>query len=281
MRPDFAEIYAHARRLGLLVTVFCNGTLVNDATVDQFRRFPPQMVEISLYGSRAPTHDRVTRAPGSFETTVDAIGRLTAAGVRVGLKTVLMTLNQLELESMRQLARRLDLPFRMDAAIMPCLHRSAQKPEDYRVDARCAVELELTDDATRESWRRYAARIPPAPANDRLYQCGAGRTNFAITPDGRLSPCLVMPQAGFELRDRNFAAVWAHEIAQSIARPAPRDYPCHRCAVRASCTACPATHRLDTGSEDVPADQSCASAHRRWQLVQLAENDRTMGTETL
>jgi radical SAM protein with 4Fe4S-binding SPASM domain len=192
-----------------------------------------------------------------------------------------MTVNQLELESMRQLARRLDLPFRMDAAIMPCLHQSAQKPEDYRVDARRAVELELTDDATRESWRRYAARIPPAPANDRLYQCGAGTTNFAITPDGKLSPCLVMPQAGFELCDRTFAAVWADEIVQSIARPAPQNYPCHRCTVRASCTACPATHRLDTGREDVPADQACASAHHRWQLVRLAGNDRTMGTETL
>jgi radical SAM protein with 4Fe4S-binding SPASM domain len=280
IRPDFAEIYARARRLGLLVTVFCNGTLVTDAVVDQFRRLPPQMVEISLYGSRASTHDRVTRMPGSFETTITAVERLTDAGVRVGLKTVLMTLNQLELDSMRQKARRLGLPFRMDAAIMPCLGQSARKPEDYRVDARRAVELELEDDATRESWHRYAARIPAAPTTNRLYQCGAGTTNFAISPDGRLSPCLVMPQAGLTLRDRSFAAVWADEIAQSIARPAPPDYPCHRCTVRASCTACPATHRLDTGREDVPADQSCASARHRWQLVGLAENDRTMGTET-
>lgn len=279
VRPDFAEIYSRARQLGLLVTVFCNGTLISDTVIDVFRRLPPQMVEISIYGNRASTHDRVTRMPGSHATLLDAVKRLKKANVRVGLKTVLMTLNQGELSAMRRLASDLDVPFRMDAAIMPCLQDSDCRPHDYRMDAVRAAELELHDTETRESWKRYAARVPIAATNERLYQCGAGRTNFAISPEGLISPCLVMPHVAFDLRGRSFADVWAEEMADAIGQPASTEYPCHACSVRAACTACPATHRLDTGREDQPGSHSCEAALRRWQLLGLEADRDTMTAE--
>ena len=276
IRPDFAEIYGRARRLGMLVTVFCNGTLISDRVVEEFRQLPPQMVEISIYGSRAATHDRVTRMPGSLTTLLAAVERLKSADIRVGLKTVLMTLNQSELDAMRRMARELEVPFRMDAAIMPCLHPSDRRPIDYRMDAIRAVELELDDPETRETWQRYAARVPASPADDRLYQCGAGRTNFAISPEGMLSPCLVMPHVAHDLRDRRFADIWAEEMVSSIGQAATNGYPCHDCSVRAACTACPATHRLETGREDLPGSHACAAANRRWQLLGLDAVEGTM-----
>ena len=280
IRPDFAEIYARARRLGMLVTVFCNGTLVSDRVVELFRQLPPQMVEISIYGSRPATHDRVTRMPGSLTSALAAVERLKGADIRVGLKTVLMTVNQSELGAMRRMARELEVPFRMDAAIMPCLHPSERHPTDFRMDAIRAVELELDDPETRNIWKQYAARVPASPTDDRLYQCGAGRTNFAISPEGMLSPCLVMPHVAHDLRDRRFADLWAEEMASSIGQAATEGYPCHDCSVRAACTACPATHRLETGREDLPGSHACAAANRRWQLLDLDGEEGTMKAET-
>ena len=280
IRPDSTEIYSRARQLGLLVTVFCNGTLVSDGVVEVFRQLPPQMVEISIYGNRASTHDRVTRMPGSQTTLLSAVERLKAAGVRVGIKTVLMTMNQSELGSMRRLARDLDVPFRMDAAIMPCLQPSECRPEEYRIDAVRAAELELDDKETKETWKRYAVRVPSGAADNRLYQCGAGRTNFAISPEGMISPCLVMPHVAYDLRERKFADVWAEEMASTIGQSASTGYPCHSCAVRAACTACPATHRLETGREDLPGGHSCDAAQRRWQILGLGAKGDTMEAET-
>ena len=65
LRPDFAAVYEHAIRRGLLVTVFTNGTLVDERVVDLFAEWPPQLVEVSLYGASAPVYERVTGIPGS------------------------------------------------------------------------------------------------------------------------------------------------------------------------------------------------------------------------
>ena len=52
LRHDFSEIYRHAKKSGLLVTVFTNGTLITPAVIELFADLPPQIVEISLYGCR-------------------------------------------------------------------------------------------------------------------------------------------------------------------------------------------------------------------------------------
>ena len=280
VRPDFPEIYVQARQLGMMVTVFCNGTLVSSTIVECFREHPPQMVEMSLYGSRAETHDRVTQMPGSWQTLLETVERLKRAEVKVGLKTILMNPNQTELGAMRQLAHGLDVPFRMDAAIMPCLHPSDRSPTELRMEPRRSVELELEDEETMASWRKYALRVTSAAADNRLYQCGAGRTNFAISPEGLLSPCLVMSHAIFDLRDQKFSDLWAREMPGEMGKLASNGYPCHDCSVRAACTACPATHRLETGHEDVPGPHACIAARRRWQLLELDTVEGTMDAET-
>ncbi len=67
LRPDFAEIYLSARRLGLKVMLFTNGRLITPELADLFARVPPLMkVELSVYGMRPESYDAVARAPGAF-----------------------------------------------------------------------------------------------------------------------------------------------------------------------------------------------------------------------
>ena len=46
LRPDFPEVYLHAVRRGLRVTVFTNGTLVTDKVADLFEAYRPACIEI-------------------------------------------------------------------------------------------------------------------------------------------------------------------------------------------------------------------------------------------
>lgn len=61
LRPDFTEIYVHAVQIGLLVTVFCNGSLVTDKIVQTFIKYPPRKVEITLYGATRETFESITQ----------------------------------------------------------------------------------------------------------------------------------------------------------------------------------------------------------------------------
>ena len=53
LREDFEELYLFARRLGLKVLIFTNGTLITPQLADLFARIPPlEKIEVSLYGMK-------------------------------------------------------------------------------------------------------------------------------------------------------------------------------------------------------------------------------------
>jgi len=265
MRRDFDEIYRYARRQGLVVTVFADGVLVNDAMLELFRELPPQTVEISLYGATAQTYERVTRVKGSFQRCLDGIHRLLDAGIPVSLKTVLMTVNLHEFDEMRRMAEDLNVPFRMDAAIFPCMPDGDKGPLDLRVDPELAVVKELSDEKTVESWQQYLAERRDLPPSDQLYVCGAGVTGFFVDPFGWASPCLMATHLRYNLLERGLKSVWNEEMKLLQDRVPRTDYACSSCEMRTACTVCPAFNYLETGEEDVRSDYICATTAARWR----------------
>ena len=85
LRPDFLDIYRHAVRNGLLVTVFCNGSLIKDEIVSTFVEYPPRAVEITLYGASQETFEAVTQTPGSYAACMRGVEKLRQAKVRLRL----------------------------------------------------------------------------------------------------------------------------------------------------------------------------------------------------
>ena len=69
LRPDFLDIYTHAKKNGLLITLFTNGTLITEREADHLAEWRPFAIEITLYGRTQETYERVTGVPGSISTT--------------------------------------------------------------------------------------------------------------------------------------------------------------------------------------------------------------------
>jgi radical SAM protein with 4Fe4S-binding SPASM domain len=279
LRPDFAEIYRYAREQGLVVTVFTNGTLVSDAVVDLFKTWPPRMVEISLYGASAAVHEQVTRVTGSFASCLNRVERLTSNGVRVGLKTVLMTVNQHEMDAMRQLADSLGVRFRVDSAIFPTLESHDPGPLSLRVLPDVAVARELSIPGRLDELVRAASSLP-APPGDRLYICGAGTTSFSIDPYGYVSPCLIATHHRYSLLEQDFATIWGEQLPVIMERTPRADYPCVTCDAAVACSSCPAFNYLENGTEDQESSYVCQTSKLRWQAIQAARSCRASAGES-
>ncbi|MFQ5341628.1 MAG: radical SAM protein, partial [Anaerolineae bacterium] len=121
VRKDFMEIYIYAKRKGMFINLFTNGTLITERIADYLQDWPPRMVEITLYGATAETYERVTGVPGSYERCMGGIDLLLDRGIPLTLKTMVLTLNRHELEAMKALARDFGVGFRYDAQIWPRL----------------------------------------------------------------------------------------------------------------------------------------------------------------
>jgi MoaA/NifB/PqqE/SkfB family radical SAM enzyme len=99
--PRFFEIAGHARNLGFVIRLKTNGHAVKGAVARRVRdEVDPFLVEVSLHGASAETHDRQTRVAGSFERLVGNIREMKSLGLRVKANSVLTRWNEHEIENL-------------------------------------------------------------------------------------------------------------------------------------------------------------------------------------
>jgi radical SAM protein with 4Fe4S-binding SPASM domain len=271
-RRDFLDIYTHAKRRGLLITLFTNGTLITPTVADHLVRYPPQSIEVTLYGSTPTTYDRVTGVPGSYERCRRGIGLLLERGLPLRLKTMGMTINRHEIWEMKRFAEGLGVNFTFDAMINPRIDCS-QGPLAVRLAPEQVIALDLQDPRRMAEWRRLAdgsggGGTPPEPC-DELYDCGAGIHSFAIDPEGMMSLCVVSHRDSYDLRTGSFREGWERFLLQVRRRKSTRPTKCASCSLRQMCAMCPANGELEKGDPEPPVDFLCQTSHLRAYVLGL------------
>jgi radical SAM protein with 4Fe4S-binding SPASM domain len=271
-RPDFFDIYAHAKRRGFIITLFTNGTLVTPAIADRLAEAPPFAIEITLYGNSPQTYDRVTGIPGSYARCVRGIDLLLARNLPLRLKTVALTLNKHELDDMKRFASDRGVPFKFDAMMTPRLDCSLS-PLEVRLDPEETVELDLRDEKRMSGWVGFAetylgATRPRAPA-DKVYSCGGGVSSFAVDPAGGMSICVLSERERYDLRTGTIREGWGHFLRKIRERPITRHTKCTDCQIKPLCGMCPAQGELETGDPEAPIDYLCEVAHLRAKALGL------------
>lgn len=273
LRPDLLEIYDHARRRGLLVTLFTNGTLITPQAAAHLSRSRPFAIEVTLYGATPETYERVTGVPGSFDRCRRGIALLREHGLPLKLKSTVSNLNRHELPQMRQMASELGLEFRFDAMLNA---RCDGRPGalDVRLSPAEVVALDLSEpervSALREFAERMSLNAAPAAASAALYRCGGGGYSFGIDPYGRMRPCLLSHEAGYDLRRGRFAEGWEVFLARLRGQTADRPTKCTDCRMQAFCGMCPANAGLECGDPQEPVDFLCRVAHLRAYALGLS-----------
>ncbi|HOT00682.1 MAG TPA: radical SAM protein [Acidobacteriota bacterium] len=271
VRPDFAEIYSHAKRRGMLVTLFTNGTLLDESVLDVLTDLPPQTVEITLYGATAATYEAITGVPGSFDRCRAGLERLAQRRLRFRLKTVLTRLNIDELEAMEALARRFGVKFRFDPAIFPTFGGD-RAPLDLRVDPAVVADRELADEERRREWTEFYRRHHEPPATDDAFSCGTGVGTFHVDPFGRLCPCVMVRRPAYDLTRGDFATGWREVIPTVRKLKMAAGQKCRTCRDISLCGYCPAFFELENGSPDIPSEYLCTLGQNRADRIRSIIN---------
>ena len=274
LRSDFHRIYQHARRAGLLVTVFTNGTLLNDSHVTLFRDLPPHGVEVSVYGACDETAQKVTGVPGAFSKAAAAVERLKANGINVMAKTVVLKENAHELEAIERFFQDRGVRHRMSADINARLDGDLSVKE-HRLSPPEAVAIEFADASRAKGWKKWYERASTFPTSDSLFKCGGGWTNFGIDPFGGLHPCLLASFIERDLTSMTFADAWASMTEEVRSLKVPAGHQCSTCDKLVICGWCPAFAYLEHGDAFAACSYLCEFGSER--LTQLKTGSATKG----
>ena len=178
VRKDFLDIYAYAKKKGLLPTLFTNGTLITAEIADFLVKWRPFNIEITLYGHTQKTYEKVTGVPGSYNRCLEGIHLLLVRGLPLELKAMAVTLNRHEIWDMKRFVEDdLGMEFKFDAMINPRCDCS-RSPLEVRLSPAETVELDLKDPKRVEEWKRiseeFGGNYHSRKDSDRIWQCGGG-----------------------------------------------------------------------------------------------------------
>jgi len=286
LRADFAELYLHARRLGMKVLVFTNGTLITPHLADLFARVPPlEPIEITVYGMELESYEAVTRVPGTFAAFWRGMHLLLERRVPFIVKGALLPPNQAEMDAFETFAKSLPAMDRPPAYVISLDLRArrdgaenTRRLEALRLSpAEAVAVLARQGERYRQEMRAFCSRFTK-PTGDALFTCGAGQGSGCVDAYGRFQMCMSLRHpdmtvdvAGSTLGVAPTGQAQNLPLRDALAQCAALrdghatnpDYlaRCARCFLKGVCDQCPAKSWMEHGTLDTPVEYLCQIAH--------------------
>jgi radical SAM protein with 4Fe4S-binding SPASM domain len=94
LHPRFVEFLRKAKNYDFSINVLSNLTLLNDEIIAEMKANRLSSLQVSLYSTKPDTHDSITKLPGSFCKTRDAILRLIENDIPLQISCPVMKQNK-------------------------------------------------------------------------------------------------------------------------------------------------------------------------------------------
>lgn len=288
--PRFWELYEALAKMGFLISLNTNGSLIDEAAVKRLREHPPVRVNITLYGASDAAYESLCQVKGVFSRVDQAIEKLRQAGILVKLNCSVTPQNAEDLEAMNRYAQERGLILEANTYMFPPLRRA---PDMIGVNQRFTPEeaaaYHLKNYRIQNGPERYRLflqnvkdRTAPPPGLDAQcvdpldgkIRCRAGRAAFWVTWDGWLTPCGMMPDPKIDLRDVPFRRAW--QLITEKTEKVKLSGVCAQCPDQKMCHSCAAMAMAETGSSAGIPQYLCAMVQAMKALAEreLAELGR-------
>ncbi|MGQ9455273.1 MAG: radical SAM protein [Armatimonadota bacterium] len=298
MAPNFWEVARAARERGLYLSLNTNGTLIADDVAARLVDLGFAYVGISLDSPTSEFHDEFRGVPGAWQRTINAIKRLAGTSVSVVLSFTVTRYNYQLLPQVFALAGDLGVDKVMVYNFIPTGrgHLSVdldltpkQREEvlrmmyDYSASGGsvCSTAPQLGRMCCEQGHPEYVPLAHTGPGRAQnlailahiIGGCGVGRAYLALQPDGRITPCVYMPEVeiGHITRDR-IADVWANnELLKSLAQHKGLGGHCGVCEYAAVCGGCRARAYAYFGDFKAPDPGCVKNREYYWNAVGVSD----------
>lgn len=279
--PEFWTLYEELIDMGFIISINTNGSLIDKAAIDRFRKRPPQKINITLYGAGDESYRRLCGVGGVFDRVDRAIRGLQEAGIEVKLNCSLTPENVADRDAIIDYAAQRDTVLAMTAYMFPPVRRD---PTMIGVNERftpeeCAQNMLAYFARNRgpEAYNRYLQALlagntdPPGleegcydPVDGKI-RCRAGKASFWITWDGWLTPCGMMPEPKADLHELTFTQGW-NAITEAAAALRLSGV-CDKCENRNICHPCAAIAYAETGSSSGIPTYMCRATQEMCKIA--------------
>lgn len=251
--PDFWKLYEELIKMGFLISINTNGSLIDDEAVRRLAELPPKRLNITLYGASDETYEQLCGVKNVFQKVDAAIVGLQKAGIAVKLNCSVTPSNVKDIEKIITYAKEKDLMLDASSYMFPPIRRDAEQiggnhrftPEDYAKYRLEIYRLQYGEEKYKDVLRgvREKSVSPPGleeycidPVDGKI-RCRAAKAAFWITWDGYMTPCGMMTEPKIDLYGKDFQSAWKELVEagekvclSGVCSSCPNMKICHVCA---------------------------------------------------
>lgn len=246
LHPDFERIYMFFVKKGVCVSVFSNGSLITPNIVELFTKYPPRVVEITMYGFHADTYESVTKLR-AFEKVKENILLLKQKGINVLLKMFVMSENYQDFDNVCQFSEENGIPFKYDSMIIAARDTEEIK---HQISNECIIDLAKKNRTSAAKYNEETYQVIMGSHNKRLFLCGAGRSSCWLKSSNCLRICNFLNNTEFDLNRYTVQEAWEMMLPY-IESKISGSSECGKCRYRSYCDYCPAKSHAVYGKVDM------------------------------
>lgn len=278
--PKFRELYLYLKKLGMIITINTNGTLINKEWAEFFKENMPRRINITLYGKDAKTYAKLCHYREGFEKTIRAIRLLKERNIDVKINGSITSANKEDSIMLMKIAQELEAPCKLDTYMYPASReRERAFDENARLSPESAAKIRV--EIIKQKYQNFEEM-----ANDFILKsknevknesmgvsCRAGRSSFAINWQGKMRPCIMVTQPEMSVFSYGFLSAWDYINEKTV--KIRLSSKCNQCTLREVCQTCAACALLETGSYKGTPDYMCRYTKETLRLLQeIAEEKR-------
>lgn len=287
IRSDFADIYTELCKMGFLITIYTNATLIDDKIQKLFEKYPPFEIGITLYGASGETYEKVCGNRRAFEQAIDGLNRLKNVKTQLEIRTTFIKENEGEMKELYELATSYTPQYKITPVVFRACPDIQSDVDQCRLSPKEAYKFQLRFwkllEEQKWSWEKrqpsgdkseYDTRIKRSgyevePANLR---CLAGKCEYNITWDGHMTGCNLFFIPYTEPLKEGFMNAW--ERLPALLSELPKPEKCKTCIwdEKQLCGNCPPRIYLETGSFDKEAPFICGLTNAGGGLYSKEKN---------
>ena len=285
----FKQLYKELNKMGFLISINTNGTLIDKETAEWLIEDPPTRINISLYGGSNETYARLCNNPNGFTQVTNAIKYLKKSNIPIKLNASVTPYNVDDIEDIFKFAEENELYVQSSSYMFPPTRRKEELAGmGDRFSYTDAAKARMRIDKIRFDEEVFNKRIVNLKngiveevENDDFcgkekgvgegIKCRAGKCSFWITWDGRMTPCGMMNYPVTHPFNNSFSESWRELVDKTNEI---RTYPgCLSCKFKNTCNTCAAMIQTETGKFDEKPTYICNMEEEFYKCV-LSEYEK-------
>lgn len=258
MYPGFWELYAKLNKMGFLISILSNGSLIDSEAINNFRTYGmPSMVKMTIYGASDETYQKVCGSADGFSRLSDAIDLFQEEKVPVILSSTVVRENASDLKLMYEFAELKGIPLKHTVSVL-----KSSRVDNYSVEKSRFAFADFSDELSLE----YLEKSKFKWTDDPFGFCASKRNSLFVTWNGHFQLCSFLTEP-FIQYNGNFEGNFRQLITliDKINNPSE----CSECEWREFCQRCPAILCSESGHPERINKDFCKMAKRLYEIYKL------------